>query len=46
MSFTKRKSCGLKEIEKIMEFVTTTTGNREAVAKSDILIFAVQPGNL
>jgi pyrroline-5-carboxylate reductase len=43
MVLTKRNLSGLKEIEKY-GIVTTTTDNREAVAKSDILIFAVQPG--
>src|SRR5690606_31215579 len=43
MVLTKRNLSGLKELEK-NGIVTATTDNREAVSQSDILIFAVQPG--
>ncbi|NNG09682.1 MAG: pyrroline-5-carboxylate reductase [Arenibacter sp.] len=43
MVLTKRDLSGLKEVEKY-GIVSTTTNNREAVSKADVLIFAVQPG--
>ncbi|SHJ28831.1 pyrroline-5-carboxylate reductase [Arenibacter nanhaiticus] len=44
MFLTKRNVESLQPYEKY-GMVTTTTNNREAVEKSDILIFAVQPGH-
>lgn len=41
---TKRNTESIKNMEKY-EGVTVTTDNREAVANSDILIFAVQPNH-
>ncbi|GGW34049.1 pyrroline-5-carboxylate reductase [Arenibacter certesii] len=43
MILTKRNLGDLKELEKY-GIVSTTSDNREAVSKSDILIFTVQPG--
>ena len=42
MYLTKRNVSGIKDFEKYGN-VTVTSDNREAVQKSDILIFAVQP---
>jgi len=44
MYLTKRNTADIKDFEKYGN-VTVTTDNREAVKKSDILIFAVQPGH-
>jgi len=44
MYLTKRNTKSISEFEKF-NTVTVTTDNREAVLKSDILIFAVQPGH-
>jgi len=45
MYLTKRNVDGIRDFEQYKN-VTVTTDNREAVKKSDILIFAVQPGHL
>ena len=45
MYLTKRAPGAIKEMENY-GIVTVTTDNREAVQKSDILIFAVQPGQM
>ena len=45
MYLTKRNIAEIKDFEKYGN-VIVTTDNREAVQKSDILIFAVQPGHL
>ncbi|MGB5553705.1 MAG: pyrroline-5-carboxylate reductase [Flavobacteriaceae bacterium] len=44
MYLTKRNTKSIKDFEKYGN-VTVTSDNREAVQKSDILIFAVQPGH-
>lgn len=44
MYLTKRNTSSIADYEKYGN-VTVTEDNREAVAKSDILIFAVQPGH-
>jgi len=44
MYLTKRNTASIADYEKYGN-VTVTEDNREAVAKSDILIFAVQPGH-
>lgn len=44
MYLTKRNLSGIQEFEKYGN-VTVTSDNREAVQKSDILIFAVQPAH-
>ncbi len=44
MYLTKRHVESIKDFEKYGN-VTVTSDNREAIAKSDILIFAVQPGH-
>jgi pyrroline-5-carboxylate reductase len=44
MYLTKRNTAAIADYEKYGN-VTVTEDNREAVAKSDILIFAVQPGH-
>ncbi len=45
MYLTKRNVASIKDFEKYGN-VTVTTDNREAVEKSDILIFAVQPNHI
>ena len=45
MYLTKRTPGTIKELENY-GIVTVTTDNRDAVQKSDILIFAVQPGQM
>lgn len=45
MYLTKRNVDSIRDFEQYKN-VTVTTDNREAVMKSDILIFAVQPGHL
>ncbi|WP_419212733.1 pyrroline-5-carboxylate reductase [Maribacter sp. X9] len=44
MYLTKRNTKSIEEFQK-SSMVTVTDDNREAVSKSDILIFAVQPGH-
>lgn len=44
MYLTKRNTKSIEEFQKT-SLVTVTDDNREAVSKSDILIFAVQPGH-